>query len=234
MSHWLGAYGFDLSIGLVLLAGGIWGSWRGATRELVSMLGFAAILILTIWGSPHLAHLLEPLTTLTWLRQAVGALTLCIVAIFAYFWFAKRVQQTRAARSPSLIQRLLGGLLGMIKWGLIAALGLILLNRFYPNASAHFTSTAALGPALAQTGQLLSRVLPPALQANVKAPPNPHPRGKLKPIPRHRAQSKPKPSSPRSTPNPASQPDSPGISSRDDQALRRLIRERLRDSAPAR
>jgi uncharacterized membrane protein required for colicin V production len=199
MTHW-----FDISAGLLLLLGCLWSCWRGFTREVVSLLGMMAVIILSAQAYPHVVRLLELLTSLTWLRQTLGSGAIVLTAILAYIIVVRRVRRWLATTRPSVRQRLFGGLVGGIKAAVLMAALLILWTRLNPQAAARLTAESKAAPLLVQTAQLMLPLLPAERR----------PSSPLAVYPKTRA---------------THQPNSPGISPSDDQALRRLIRERLRD-----
>lgn len=199
MTHW-----FDISAGLLLLLGCLWSCWRGFTREVVSLLGMMAIIILSAQAYPHVVRLLELLTSLTWLRQTIGSGAMVLAAILAYISVLRLVRRWLATTRPSVRQRLLGGLVGGVKAAVLMAALLILWTRLNPQAAARLTAESKAAPLLVQTAQLMLPLLPADRETS----------SPLAVYPKTRA---------------THQPNPPGISPSDDQALRRLIRERLRD-----
>jgi membrane protein required for colicin V production len=199
MMHW-----FDISAGLLLLIGCLWSCWRGFTREIVSLLGVMAVIILSVWVYPHVGRLLEPLTSLTWLRQTMGSSAIVLAAILAYIIVVRLVRRLLAPTRPSMRQRLLGGLVGGVKAAVLMAALLILWTRLNPQAAARLTAESKVAPLLVQTAQLMIPLLPAGSRTSSTSAVYPKTRT-------------------------THQPNPPGISPSDDQALRRLIRERFRD-----
>jgi membrane protein required for colicin V production len=197
-------HGFDISAGLLLLIGCLWSCWRGFTREIVSLLGMMAVIILSAQAYPHVVRLLEPLTSLTWLRQTIGSSAIVLAAILAYIIVVQLVRRLLATTRPSVRQRLLGGLVGGVKAAVLMAALLILWTRLNPQAAARLTAESKVAPLLVQTAQLMIPLLPVDRRTSSTSAVYPKTRA-------------------------TQQPNPPGISPRDDQALRRLIRERLRD-----
>jgi len=204
MIHGIMMHGFDISAGLLLLIGCLWSCWRGFTREIVSLLGMMAVIILSVQAYPHVVRLLEPLTSLTWLRQTIGSSAIVLAAILAYIIVVQLVRRLLATTRPSVRQRLLGGLVGGVKAAVLMAALLILWTRLNPQAAARLTAESKVAPLLVQTAQLMIPLLPVDRRTSSTSAVYPKTRA-------------------------THQPNPPGISPRDDQALRRLIRERLRD-----
>jgi membrane protein required for colicin V production len=199
MMHW-----FDISAGLLLLIGCLWSCWRGFTREVVSLLGMMAVITLSAWSYPHVVHLLDPLISLTWLRQMIGPSAVVVTAMLAYIIVVQLMRRLLETTRPSVRQRLLGGLVGVIKAAVWMTALLILWTHLNPQAATRLTAESKVAPLLLQTGQLIIPLLPADRRTSLP----------LAVPPTNRA---------------THQLNPPGISPRDDQALRRLIRERLRD-----
>lgn len=197
-------HGFDISAGLWLLIGCLWSCWRGFTREVVSLLGMLAVIILSAQAYPHVGRLLEPLISLTWLRQTIELSAIVLTAILVYCIVVKRVRRLLATTRPSMRQRLLGGLIGMLKAAVLMSALFILWTRFNPQTAARLTAESQVAPLLLQTAQLMTPLLPAELRKSPTSAVSPKTRA-------------------------THQPNPSGISPTDDQALRRLIRERLRD-----
>lgn len=199
MMHW-----FDISAGLLLLLGCLWSCWRGFTREIVSLLGMMAVIIVSARVYPHVIRLLEPLTSLTWLRPTMGSSAIVLAAILTYILVVRLVRRLLATTRPSMRQRLLGGLVGGVKAAVLMAALLILWIRLNPQAATRLTAESKVAPLLVQTAQLMIPLLPADWRTSSTSAVYPKTRA-------------------------PHQPNPPGISPRDDQALRRLIRERLRN-----
>jgi len=163
-----------------------------------------AIIILSAWVYPHVVRLLELLISLTWLRQTIGSSAIVLAAILAYTIVVRLVRRLLATTRPSVRQRLLGGLIGGVKAAVLMAALLILWTRLNPQAVARLTAESKVAPLLVQTVQLVIPLLPADKRMSSTSAVYPKTRAPHRPNP-------------------------PGISPSDDQALRRLIRERLRD-----
>jgi uncharacterized membrane protein required for colicin V production len=163
-----------------------------------------AVIILSARVYPHVVRLLEPLTSLTWLRQTMGSSAIVLAAILAYIIVVQLVRRRLATTRPSVRQCLLGGLVGGVKAAVLIAALLILWSRLNPQAATRLTAESKVAPLLLQTAQLMIPLLPADRRTSSTSAVYPKIRA-------------------------THQPNPPGISPRDDQALRRLIRERLRD-----
>ena len=65
--HW-----FDVVAGVALCTGGLWSFCRGLTREVLSILGIIAAIMLSFRGYPYVATHLSTFIAHDWLRQVVG------------------------------------------------------------------------------------------------------------------------------------------------------------------
>jgi uncharacterized membrane protein required for colicin V production len=223
MMHGMMMHGFDISAGLLLLIGCLWSCWRGFTRELVSLLGMTVVIVLSAQAYPCIVRWLEPLTSLPWLRQIMASSAMVLAAALAYIMLLKLGRRLVKATWPSVRQRIFGGLVGVVKAAVVMAALLILWTRVNPQAATRLTAESTVAPPLFQVIHLMTPLLPADIRTAFQ-----------RFYHRYQAQSgtylrlpptsamHPKTSAP-------SQPNPPGISPSDDQSLRRLIRQRLRD-----
>jgi uncharacterized membrane protein required for colicin V production len=226
MMHW-----FDISASLLLLLGCLWSCWRGFTREVIALLGLIAVILLSAQAYPHVIRLLEPLTARTWLRQTIGSSAIVLAAWFAYILVGRLVRGLVKAARPSIRQRLLGGLVGVAKMTIGVAALLILWTHLNPQAAAQLTATSKMAPPLLQVAHLMAPFLPADLQTAFEQF---YRRNRAQidtdiPLLSGRSNAAPSTSGVPPKTRPPSQPNPPGISPNDDQALRRLIHQRLRD-----
>ncbi len=57
---------FDISVGLIMLLGGIRSYFRGLTREVMSTIGLIAVFVLAIWGYAYVPRYVEPIIASPW------------------------------------------------------------------------------------------------------------------------------------------------------------------------
>jgi membrane protein required for colicin V production len=223
MMHW-----FDIGTGIALVFGGIWSLFRGLTREVISILGIVAACMLSAWGAPYVATALEPVLSLPWLRQAIGLCSIFLVAVVGYVLLAKGMRRLVKAAGLSLPDRVLGGLFGLIKVGVLISAVVIVLTKFFPDVATHIATESRLAPTFFYTAQLLTTLLPEDIHTDFQRFYDRVEKRFKQWLPAHQLlpQATPmqQPSVPPQVAPPPQQP--PGISASDERALRQLIRER--------
>ncbi len=153
--HW-----FDISIGLIMLLGGIRSYFRGLTREVMSAIGVIAVFVLVMWGDAYMPRYLEPVIASPWWRQIAVYVVLVIVAVGAYMLWANLVERMLHLSRLSIPDRVLGGLFGVAKVGVLMALLFVLLIQAAPDRVARAVAGSRLAPPLLQAAQVITTVLP--------------------------------------------------------------------------
>ena len=229
--HW-----FDVCIGLAFLIGGVWSVFRGLAREVITLVGITAAFALAGWGYPYVASPLEDVIALEWLRQVDSFLLIFFVAVLFYILCAKVARRMIKAVGLSIPDRILGGLFGLLKVTVLVSVVLIVLAHFAPAFASRIARESQLAPTFFHTAQLLTALLPDQAHADfqrfyqrVQASTGewlPFGLRALRPPPPVR----PVPYPPRPAPRQESPPShtSSGITERDEQALQKIIQERLR------
>jgi membrane protein required for colicin V production len=221
--HW-----FDIGTGVALVVGSIWSFFRGLTREVISILGIVAACVLSAWGSPYVTTALAPVISLPWLRQAVALSSIFLGVVVGYVLLAKAVRRMVKAAGLSLPDRVLGGLFGLIKVGVLISAVLIGLTQFFPDIATRIAAESKLAPTFFYTAQLLTTLLPEDVHTDFQRFYDRVQKRFKQWLP---AQQLPQPKAaptqqPSVSPRAASPPQAPpGISASDEHALRQLIRE---------
>lgn len=152
--HW-----FDIGMTIALILSGVWGCLRGLVRALLSLLGLAAASVLAIRSYADIAQRLAPLITTLWIRQAIG-FTLIFLAVMAVVMLCSLLLRfALRAAGLSLMDRLLGGLFGLVKVVLVASVLLMMANRFFPALRTQLEADSALAPFLFRTAEFLEAFL---------------------------------------------------------------------------
>lgn len=211
--HW-----FDISASLVMLLGGVRSYFRGLTREIMSLIGLIAVFVFAVWGYVHFAPYLEPLLTLPWLRQATGYLILIAVAVGAYWLWAKMVRRMLHMSVLTGPDRVLGGLFGIVKVGVLISALLVLLIQVAPKQVTTVMSGSRLASPLLQTANAIATLLPGEVKNSFR-----------RYYSRVRKQvgqyvSQPAPTQPLASPAQTPRP-SADISANDERALRQIIKQ---------
>lgn len=213
--HW-----FDISVGLVMLLGGIRSYFRGLTREVMSTIGLIAIFVLAIWGDAFAPRYVQPVIASPWWRQIAIHTAMSILAVGAYLLWANLVERMLHASRLSMPDRVLGGLFGTVKVGVLVAALLVLLIQAVPNRVAMVVPGSQFAPPLLQAAQAITAMLPREVKHEFR-----------RSYSRIRQQAgkrvaQPSRTAPAKFFSPSQVPKSPtDISENDDRALRQLIKK---------
>ena len=216
--HW-----FDVGVGIALLIGSVWSFFRGLIREILSIFGIVAAFVLASRGYPYVAQHLESVVTQMWLRQALGFGLIFLTTTVVYVVLARLLLRLVKAVGLSLPNRMLGGLFGFVKVGVVIAALLLITAQFYPTFATGLATESQLAPAVFRVADALSTLLPAGASDEFHQVYN-SVRRKLPPwIPAPApVPSEPQANTPRTLPQ---NPD--GISESDSEAVKRIIlRER--------
>ncbi|GIX48293.1 MAG: hypothetical protein KatS3mg131_2504 [Candidatus Tectimicrobiota bacterium] len=219
-------YWFDVVIGAAFLIAAVWSFFRGLTREVLALLSLTAAVMLAAQGYPHLiAELLAGVIRRPWLRQLLGFAALVVSTLVLYLLFSWLLGRLVRAAGLSLLDRLLGGLFGLLKMAVMLSAFLVFTTAFLPSFTTTLAQRSALAPPFFRTAALLASLLPAQIyddfhrlygqlrqRLGSRLPPLAPPPPLQVPPPR----------------TPASPPSAPeGISESDRQAFERLLRQRL-------
>jgi membrane protein required for colicin V production len=152
--HW-----FDIGLTIALILSGVWGCRRGLVRAMLSLVGLAAASILAVRGYPDIAHLLESLIATPWVRQAIGFALIFLAVMAVAMVCSALLRFALRAAGLSLMDRLLGGLFGLAKVILVAAVLLMMANRFFPSVRAQLEADSVLAPFLFRNAEVLAAFL---------------------------------------------------------------------------
>jgi membrane protein required for colicin V production len=220
--HW-----FDVIAGIALLTGGIWSFFRGLTREVLSILGIIAAIMLSSRGYPYVADHLSPIIAHAWLRQAVGFALIFVSTVVVYVLIAAMCHRLVKAIGLSLPDRFLGGLFGIIKVGIIIAALCLGTAQFFPPVATRLATNSLLAPVFFRVAALLSTLLPASASEAFHAVYRDLYRRLPVWVPN--APASPSQPPPRSSATPSSRPAAPSqdnISEQDAKALEKILRQR--------
>ena len=114
--HW-----FDLSVTIALILSGVWGLYRGVIRELLSLVGWAAATVLALRGYHYGANVLAPFIASAWVQQAISFAVIFLAVMALAKLCSVLLQLVLHTLGLSLLDRLLGGLLGLARVVLVAS-----------------------------------------------------------------------------------------------------------------
>jgi membrane protein required for colicin V production len=153
--HW-----FDVVAGVALFTGGLWSFCRGLTREVLSILGIIAAIMLSFRGYSYVATHLSTFIAHDWLRQVVGFGLIFLSTVALYLLIATLLHRLVKAAGLSLPDRCLGGLFGIIKVGVMLAALCLVTAQFFPPLATKLATESLLAPVFFRTAALLSTLLP--------------------------------------------------------------------------
>ena len=153
--HW-----FDVVAGIALFTGSIWSFFRGLTREILSILGIIAAIMLSFRGYPYVATHLSTIIAHPWLRQMVGFGLIFLATVILYVLIAILLHRLVKAAGLSLPDRVLGGFFGIIKVGVMLAALCLVTGQFFPPFATKLATESLLAPVFFRTAALLSTLLP--------------------------------------------------------------------------
>jgi membrane protein required for colicin V production len=220
--HW-----FDVVAGIALLTGGIWSFFRGLTREVLSILGIIAAIMLSSRGYPYVANHLDAVIAQAWLRQAVGFALIFVSTVFVYVLIAALFHRLIKAAGLSIPDRFLGGLFGFIKVGVIIAALCLVTAQFFPPFATRLATESLLAPVFFRTAMLLSTLLPESASQEFHAVYRDLYRQLPVWVPTAPAAPPQPPPKPSATPPRTPAPASDQLSEQDAKALERILRKRL-------
>ncbi len=185
---------FDYAAGAVLLASGVIGFARGATREVVTVLAFVAAAVIAVFGlrvtGPYAHQLIHTL----WLAHVAAILALFIAAYIVLRLFGGALTQGVRQTPLSGLDRIIGFGFGLVRGLVVIGLFVLLIQAATPaermpvwlTRAALFPLGSAAGKALhtfAPKGFAAAKDMAPAIEHAVVAPdadeaPAPAPRHK--------------------------------------------------------
>lgn len=211
--HW-----FDVATGMALLLGGIWSLFRGFIREVFSILGITAAFVLSFQGYAAVAQRLETVIAHAWLRQAAGFGLIFLTMTLLYVIIAALLHRLITAAGLSVPNRLLGGLLGLVKVTVVIAALCIITAQFFPALAAQLAAESRLAPTFFRVADALTTFLPSRSVEQFQ--------GVSERLHQQLPAWVPVPPSPQSAPRPPGAGQD-GISDEDRRALEKLLQKRL-------
>ncbi len=180
-------------------------------------MGLIAVFVLAVWGYAYVPRYFEPVIASPWWREIAVYTSLIIVAVGVYILWAHMVERMLYPQL-SIPDRVLGGLFGMIKVGVVMAALFILLIQATPDRVATAVPGSKLAPPLLQTAQLITAMLPRDVKYEFQRAYSRIRQQFGRPVTR------PSCTAPATFRSPSQPPKSPeDVSQNDDRALRQLI-----------
>lgn len=109
----------DWIFAAILLISMLLGLWRGLVFEVLSVLSWVGAFILAQWWGPDLAQRLPMSGSGESVRYAVGFVLVFVLAVFVGGLLANVLKKIFAAAGLGGVDRLLGGLFGLVRGGVL-------------------------------------------------------------------------------------------------------------------
>jgi membrane protein required for colicin V production len=124
----------DWMIVALLLINVIAAAMQGFFSEVLGMAGLVAGYIVAAWQYRRLAEWFETFLKNSWLAEILGFLILFFAVLFLFAVAARMARWVMKETGLSGFDRLLGGLLGLVKGGLMVAVILMGMTAFTPTS----------------------------------------------------------------------------------------------------
>jgi membrane protein required for colicin V production len=155
--------GADWIIVAILLLNVIAAAMQGFFAEVLSMAGLVVGYIVAAWQYPRLAAWFESFFKSVWLAEILGFLVI-FFSIFLLFGIAGRIARWMMKEAGlSGFDRFLGGMLGLLKGSLMAAVVLMGMTAFTPTSK--MLEDSQLAPYFLIAGRAAIWVAPSAFRA---------------------------------------------------------------------
>ncbi len=156
---------FDAIAGGVLALSALLGLMRGATREVTTVLAFAASLILAFAVGPFLSPLMIKFVKFDWVAKSLAMLLVFVVAYMGLRLMTGALSASVQEGGLAGLDRLLGLGVGLARGLLVLALFGVLIAAVIPSDSLPgWIAHARLYPLTARAGAMLRAVAPRGLR----------------------------------------------------------------------
>jgi len=148
----------DIVFAVVILLSVLWGLWRGLTRELVSMIAWIAIAVLSFRYAGTVGHLL-PFDAPPVVHIAVGAGIIIVACVVAAAIIGRLLRSAVAASQLAGADRVLGAVFGALRGSLVLLLitWLVVEGGF---SESHVWRNSASGPYLEHVWHWMAGTMP--------------------------------------------------------------------------
>lgn len=132
----------DWAIVIVLAAATVGGLAQGFFRVACSLGGLLLGLLLAAWNYGRVAAILMPWVRIEDIADAIGFLFIAIVVMVAANLAGAVVAKTLRRMGLGCLDRLAGGVFGLVQGALLVTLGILVIVAFFPQA--HWLAEARL------------------------------------------------------------------------------------------
>lgn len=129
---------------IVIVLGGalLGGISQGILRSVCSLIGLIFGLVLAAWNYSRIADLLMPLVRIREVADAVGFLLIALLVMAVANVIGAVASKTLHRMGLGCLDRLAGGVFGLLQGALLITLGILVIVAFFPNA--HWLADARL------------------------------------------------------------------------------------------
>lgn len=151
---------FDMAVVVVIGFMTILGVFRGLIREAASIAGLLAGFCTAYFFFRPVGDLLEKYAALGTYADIVGFILLFCAAFLAVILVGALIRFLMNLAFLGVLDRILGGLFGMVKGILIVAFGYLLLVTFVPRGGGRAVQVSKLGPPVYDLSRVIVHVVP--------------------------------------------------------------------------
>lgn len=124
----------DIAILILMALAGLNGLAKGFFRSVCGLGGLFFGLVLAAWNYPRGSALLLPILRFTPLANAVGFLLIALVVSFVANWAGAVLSRATHMVGLGCLDRILGGLFGLLQGALAVTLVILVAVAFFPQA----------------------------------------------------------------------------------------------------
>lgn len=151
----------DLGVLLILGLSILIGIWRGATREVLGIVGWIGALAVAYFGFPLLRPLGQAYIKSPMLADIVIAVLLFIISLCVFILISRTISSTVKGSLLGGLDRSLGLIFGFVRGTVVLCLAFLAFGFFYPSEETpEVVKTARFTPLLSQGSQLIMACIP--------------------------------------------------------------------------
>lgn len=155
--------GADWIIAIFILASILHAAWQGFFQTAFAIAGLVAGYLLAAWHYQRLAHWIAPHVRSPWMGEVAGFLIIFVGVMVLASLLGRAARWTMKQAGLTGFDRILGGVLGLIRGGLIVAVLLVGITALAPTAK--WLQGSQLAPYFLALGRAAIWVAPSELRA---------------------------------------------------------------------
>lgn len=126
--------GADWIIAIFIFASILHAAWQGFFQTAFAIAGLVAGYLLAAWHYPRLAHWIVPHVKLPWMAEVAGFLIIFVVVMVLASFVGRAARWAMRQAGLRGFDRILGGVLGLVRGGLLVAVLLVGTTALAPTA----------------------------------------------------------------------------------------------------